>query len=269
MVELHKKYKIGVRRFNINWVGTYTLYIKETLRFLSVFGQTIVGPIVTSLLFLLVISLAIGETRPNVLGVEYILFLAPGLIAMQVIQQAFSHSSSSLLMGKVMGNIVDMIGAPLSASEVTFALIFASITRSLMISIISIITFSIFIDIAIKNYFIFFTYLFVSSFIMGAAGFIAGLWADKFDHMATVTNFVIVPLSFLSGTFYSLEKLPNFLVTISYYNPFFHMIDGFRYSFINNMDGSIKFGLNYLFLVSIVLWIIAYTLYKKGYKIKS
>tara|TARA_B100000401_G_scaffold434416_1_gene374523 strand:- start:356 stop:1165 length:810 start_codon:yes stop_codon:yes gene_type:complete len=269
MVELHKKYKIGVRRFNINWVGTYTLYIKETLRFLSVFGQTIVGPIVTSLLFLLVISLAIGETRPNVLGVEYILFLAPGLIAMQVIQQAFSHSSSSLLMGKVMGNIVDMIGAPLSASEVTFALIFASITRSLMISIISIITFSIFIDIAIKNYFIFFTYLFVSSFIMGAAGFIAGLWADKFDHMATVTNFIIVPLSFLSGTFYSLEKLPNFLVTISYYNPFFHMIDGFRYSFINNMDGSIKFGLNYLFLVSIVLWIIAYTLYKKGYKIKS
>ncbi len=269
MVELHKKYKIGVRRFNINWVGTYTLYIKETLRFLSVFGQTIVGPIVTSLLFLLVISLAIGETRPNVLGVEYILFLAPGLIAMQVIQQAFSHSSSSLLMGKVMGNIVDMIGAPLSASEVTFALIFASITRSLMISIISIITFSIFIDIAIKNYFIFFTYLFVSSFIMGAAGFIAGLWADKFDHMATVTNFIIVPLSFLSGTFYSLEKLPNFLVTLSYYNPFFHMIDGFRYSFINNMDGSIKFGLNYLFLVSIVLWIIAYTLYKKGYKIKS
>ncbi len=269
MVELHKKYKIGVRRFNINWVGTYTLYIKETLRFLSVFGQTIVGPIVTSLLFLLVISLAIGETRPNVLGVEYILFLAPGLIAMQVIQQAFSHSSSSLLMGKVMGNIVDMIGAPLSASEVTFALIFASITRSLMISIISIITFSIFIDIAIKNYFIFFTYLFVSSFIMGAAGFIAGLWADKFDHMATVTNFIIVPLSFLSGTFYSIEKLPNFLVTLSYYNPFFHMIDGFRYSFINNMDGSIKFGLNYLFLVSIVLWIIAYTLYKKGYKIKS
>ena len=269
MVELEKKYKIGVRRFNINWVGAYTLYIKETLRFLSVFGQTIVGPIVTSLLFLLVISLAIGETRPNVLGVEYILFLAPGLIAMQVIQQAFSHSSSSLLMGKVMGNIVDMIGAPLSASEVTFALIFASITRSLMISIISIITFSIFIDIAIKNYFIFFTYLFVSSFIMGAAGFIAGLWADKFDHMATVTNFVIVPLSFLSGTFYSLEKLPNFLVTLSYYNPFFHMIDGFRYSFINNMDGSIKFGLNYLFLVSIVLWIIAYTLYKKGYKIKS
>ena len=269
MVELHKKYKIGVRRFNINWVGAYTLYIKETLRFLSVFGQTIIGPIVTSILFLLVISLAVGEMRPNVLGVEFIVFLAPGLIAMQVIQQSFSHSSSSLLMGKVMGNIVDMIGAPLSASEVTFAIILASITRAVMISIISIIVFSFMIEIEIKNFLVFFSYLIVSSFIMGTAGFIAGLWADKFDHMATVTNFIIVPLSFLSGTFYSLERLPSYLVTLSYYNPFFHMIDGFRYSFINSMDGSIKFGLSYLLIISVVLWIIAYTLYKKGYKIKS
>ena len=269
MVELDKKNKVGVRRFNINWVGAYTLYIKETLRFLSVFGQTIVGPIVTSILFLLVISLAVGETRPNVLGVEFIVFLAPGLIAMQVIQQSFSHSSSSLLMGKVMGNIVDMIGAPLSASEVTLAIILASVTRAVMISIISIIVFSLMIEIEIKNYFIFFTYLFVSSFIMGAAGFIAGLWADKFDHMATVTNFIIVPLSFLSGTFYSLERLPSYLVTLSYYNPFFHMIDGFRYSFINSMDGSITFGLSYLIIISVLMWIIAYTLYKKGYKIKS
>ena len=214
MVELDKKYKIGVRRFNINWVGAYTLYIKETLRFISVFGQTIVGPIVTSILFLLVISLAVGETRPNVLGVEFIVFLAPGLIAMQVIQQSFSHSSSSLLMGKVMGNIVDMIGAPLSASEVTLAIILASITRAVMISIISIIVFSLMIEIEIKNFLIFSSYLIVSSFIMGTAGFIAGLWADKFDHMATVTNFIIVPLSFLSGTFYSLERLPLSLIHI-------------------------------------------------------
>ena len=269
MVELQKKYEIGVRRFNVNWVGAYTLYIKETLRFLSVFGQTIVGPIITSILFLLVISLAIGENRQNVLGVEFIIFLAPGLIAMQIIQQAFSHSSSSLLMGKIMGNIVDMIGAPLSASEVTLAIILASITRAIMISVISVIIFSMVIEIKINNYFIFLTYLIISSFIMGAAGFIAGLWADKFDHMATVTNFIIVPLSFLSGTFYSVERLPNFLVTISNYNPFFHMIDGFRYSFINSMDGSIKFGLTYLIILSILMWIIAYTLYKKGYKIKS
>ena len=269
MVELHNKYQIGEKRFGINWTGAYTLYLKETRRFLSVFGQTIVGPIVTSILFLSVITLAMGEDRPNVLGVTFIEFLAPGLIAMQIVQQAFSHSSSSLLMGKVMGNIIDLIGAPLSASEVTLAVIFASVTRALMISIISIIVFSIMIEIEVKNYLIFFIYLFLSSFIMGSAGFIAGLWADKFDHMATATNFIIVPLSFLSGTFYSVERLPNFLNTLSQYNPFFHMIDGFRYSFINNMDGSIKFGLFYLSIISVLLWFISYFLYKKGYKIKS
>ena len=269
MVELKNKYQIGIRRFGINWVGAYSLYIKETLRFLNVFGQTIIGPIVTSILFLLVISLAIGNERSNVLGVPFIEFLAPGLIAMQVIQQAFSHSSSSLLMGKVMGNIVDLIGAPLSAGEVSLSIIFASVTRALTISIISIIIFSLIIEIEIKNYVVFILYLFLSSFIMGAAGFIAGLWADKFDHMATVTNFIIVPLSFLSGTFYSVDRLPELLKTLSYYNPFFHMIDGFRYSFINNMDGSITFGLMYLTILSIIIWYIAYLLYKKGYKIKS
>jgi len=269
MVELKNKYQIGIRRFGINWVGAYSLYIKETLRFLNVFGQTIIGPIVTAILFLLVISLAIGNERSNVLGVPFIEFLAPGLIAMQVIQQAFSHSSSSLLMGKVMGNIVDLIGAPLSAGEVSLSIIFASVTRALTISIISIIIFSLIIEIEIKNYVVFFLYLFLSSFIMGAAGFIAGLWADKFDHMATVTNFIIVPLSFLSGTFYSVDRLPELLKTLSYYNPFFHMIDGFRYSFINNMDGSITFGLMYLIILSIIIWYIAYLLYKKGYKIKS
>jgi|TARA_B100000929_G_scaffold71003_1_gene54286 ABC-2 type transport system permease protein len=269
MVELDNKYQIGEKRFGINWVGFYSLYLKETLRFLSVFGQTIVGPIVTSILFLLVISLALGEDRPSVLGVSFIEFLAPGLIAMQLIQQAFSHSSSSLLMGKIMGNIVDLIGAPLSASEVTLAIIFASVTRALVISVISIVLFSLMIEIEIKNYLIFFTYLFLSSFIMGATGFIAGLWADKFDHMATATNFIIVPLSFLSGTFYTVERLPNFLKELSYYNPFFHMIDGFRFSFIDNMDGSIKFGLIYLAFLAILTWFIAYKLYKKGYKIKS
>ena len=269
MVELNNKYQIRIRRFNINWVGAYSLYLKETLRFLNVFGQTIIGPIVTAILFLLVISLAIGNERSDVLGVSFIEFLAPGLIAMQVIQQAFSHSSSSLLMGKIMGNIVDLIGAPLSSGEVSLSIILASITRGVLISVISIIVFSFFIEIEIKNYLIFLTYLFLNGFIMGAAGFIAGLWADKFDHMATATNFIIVPLSFLSGTFYSIDKLPEILSTLSYYNPFFHMIDGFRYSFINNMDGSISFGLIYLSIIAIIIWFIAYLLYKKGYKIKS
>tara|TARA_B100001029_G_scaffold167830_1_gene161348 strand:+ start:162 stop:476 length:315 start_codon:yes stop_codon:yes gene_type:complete len=104
---------------------------------------------------------------------------------------------------------------------------------------------------------------------MGSVGFIAGLWADKFDNMATVTNFIIVPLSFLSGTFYSVERLPDILKSLSFYNPFFHMIDGFRYSFIDNMDGSLNFGIIYLSLISVLIWFISYYLYKIGYKIKS
>ena len=270
MVELNNKYKIGNRRFGlINWVGIYSLYKKEVLRFITVAGQTIIGPILTAILFLLVISLAIGNERADVLGVPFIQFLAPGLIAMQVIQQAFSHSSSSLLMGKVMGNIVDLIGAPLSAVEVSLAIILASVTRALIISLLSIVIFSIITEMELVNFYIFAIYLFLGSFVMGAAGFIAGLWADKFDNMATVTNFIIVPLSFLSGTFYSIDRLPDFLKMLSLYNPFFHMIDGFRYAFINNMDGSMSFGIIYLSILSIILWVISYLLYKQGYKIKS
>jgi len=269
MSEIENKYQIGVRRFKINWIGIRSLILKENLRYLSVAGQTVIGPIITSILFLVVINLAIGEQRSNVLGVEFIYFLTPGLIAMQCISQAFAHSSSSILMGKVMGNIVDLIGAPLSPAEVTLSIISASISRGILICTLSVFTFSIFINIEVQNYFILFAYLFLSTFILGAIGFIAGLWAEKFDNMATVTNFVIVPLSFLSGTFYSVERLPQLLKDLSFYNPFFHMIDGFRYAFISNLDGSIKFGITYLSIISIIVWLIAYFLYKKGYKIKS
>ncbi len=270
MVELNTKYKIGKRRFGlINWVGFYSLYQKETLRFLIVFGQTIAGPVLTGVLFLSVISLAWGDERDLVLGVPFIEFLAPGLISMQVIQQAFSHSSSSILMSKVMGNIVDLIGSPLSSLEVTIAIILASVTRSILICIVCVVVFNFFVEIKILNYLYFVIFLVLSSFFMGALGFIAGIWAEKFDNMATVTNFIIVPLSFLSGTFYSIDKLPFFLEKLSFFNPFFHMIDGIRFSMIGLSDGSILFGLYYLTIISFLTWFIAFLLYKKGYKIKS
>ena len=270
MVELNTKYKIGKRRFGlINWIGLYSLYKKETLRFLIVLGQTIVGPTLTGILFLIVISIAWGDDRGLVLGVPFVNFLAPGLISMQVIQQAFSHSSSSILMGKVMGNIVDLIGSPLSAAEVTLAIILASVTRSFIICIFSIILFNLLVDINVLHYYSFLIYLLLSSFLMGSLGFIAGMWAEKFDNMATVTNFIIVPLSFLSGTFYSIDKLPEVLRELSIYNPFFHMIDGLRFSMIGVSDGNEGFGLLYLFSLSLVFWFTAYLLYKKGYKIKS
>ena len=222
MVEITKKYKIGSRRFGVvNWVGAWTLYKKEVLRFLIVWVQTIFSPLISSLLFLLVLSLAIGADRGEVLGVPFITFLAPGLISMQVIQQSFSHSSSSFMIGKIQGNIVDLLYAPLSASEVTISVSLAAVTRSVMIAIVSIIVFKLLIDIEIQNYLLLIIFTLLSSFILGNIGIIAGLWAEKFDHMATVTNFVIVPLSFLSGTFYSINRLPEVLQIISKANPFF------------------------------------------------
>ena len=270
MVEIGSKYKIGIRRFGlINWIGTWTLYKKEVLRFLIVWAQTIFSPLISALLFLLVLSLAIGNERSDVLGVSFINFLAPGLIAMQVIQQSFSHSSSSFMIGKIQGNIVDILYAPLSAAEATFAITLAAVTRSVIIASVSIIIFYLIIDIEIKNYFTLIAFTFLSSFILGALGIVAGLWAEKFDHMATVTNFIIVPLSFLSGTFYTIDKLPGYLQTISKANPFFYMIDGFRYSFLEKSDGSIMIGLIYLTILSFIMFMLAYILYKKGYKIKS
>lgn len=270
MVEIRTKYKIGTRRFgSINWIGAWTLYKKEVLRFLVVWIQTIFSPLVSSLLFLLVLSLAIGTDRGEVLGVPFVTFLAPGLISMQIIQQSFSHSSSSFMIGKIQGNIVDILYAPLSPSEVTLAITLASVTRSVMIAVISIFTFKLLIDIEINNYFTLISFTLLSSFALGAGGIIAGLWAEKFDHMATITNFVIIPLSFLSGTFYSISKLPEVLQVISKINPFFYMIDGFRYSFLGKSDGSIFFGLIYLFVLSLLIWFVTYLLYKKGYKIKS
>ena len=270
MVEIEKKYKIYEKKFGyFNWLGFFTLYQKEILRFLKVMIQTIISPLVSAILFLIVLSLAIGNDKGEALGFPFITFLAPGLIAMQIIQQAFSHTSSSIMIGKIQGNIVDILYAPLSASEVTLATILAGVTRSFIIAAVSILIFSFLIDLEYYNFYYIIIYTFLGSFILGAVGFVIGLWAEKFDNMASATNFIIVPLSFLSGTFYSIKKLPEILQEISKWNPFFYMIDGFRYGFLGVSDGSIKFGLSYLITLSILAWFASYILFKKGYKIKS
>ena len=270
MVELNKKYQIRLKKFGfINWIGFKSLWFKECNRFMAVWQQTLLSPLVSSLLFLSVLSLALGNERGDVLGHSFMSFLAPGLIAMSILTQSFSHSVSSLMIGKIQGNIVDMLYAPLSALEVSMAIILAALTRSFLIAIISIGVFSLIVEMPINNILFIFIFGFLSAFILGSLGFIAGLWAEKFDHTATVTNFIITPLSFLSGVFYSIEKLPNFFQTISHINPFFYMIDGFRYGFLGKSDGSINVGLIYLTILSVTMWYVAFFLYKKGYKIKS
>ena len=268
MVE--NKYQIGVRRFGlVNWIGIYSLYVKEVSRFLIVWAQTLLSPLVSSLLFLSVLTLALGSDRGDVLGYSFISFLAPGLIVMSIVQQSFSHSVSSLMIGKIQGNIIDTLLAPLSATEVTLAIIFAAVTRGLVILIISIVVFSLIVEIHIYSIFYIFIGAFLGTFILGALGFITGLWAEKFDHTATITNFIITPLSFLSGVFYSIERLPDFFQSISKINPFFYIIDICRFGFLGTSDGSIGIGLVYLTILSIIVWLISYYLYKIGYKIKS
>ena len=268
MVE--NKYQIKVIRFGtVTWVGFWSLYVKEVSRFFVVWAQTLLSPLVSSLLFLSVLTLAIGNERGDVLGFPFISFLAPGLIVMSMIQQSFSHTVSSFMISKMQGNIIDTLFAPLTATEVTFALILAAVTRSLFILVISIIAFSFIVDLNIHSIFYIFIGSFIGSFILGALGFITGLWAEKFDHTATITNFIITPLSFLSGVFYSIDKLPEFFQIASKVNPFFYIIDITRFGFLGSSDGSILFGIVYLIILSFVMWFISYFLYKKGYKIKS
>ena len=265
-----KKYQIGVRKFGlVNWIGFRTLYIKEVSRFLVVWAQTLLSPLISSLLFLSVLSLALGNERGEVLGFSFISFLAPGLIAMSIIQQSFSHSVSSLMIAKIQGNITDTLFAPLSAVEVSLAIILAAVTRSIVILIISIIVFSLIVEIHIYSIFYIFVGAFLGSFILGALGFITGLWAEKFDHTATITNFIVTPLSFLSGVFYSVDRLPAFFQSISKINPFFFIIDITRFGFLGVSDGSIVFGLFYLTILAFIMWFLSYHLYKIGYKIKS
>ena len=270
MADIENKYQIIEKKFgSVNWIGFWTLYKKEVLRFLIVGIQTIISPLITSLLFLLVLSVAIGGGRNEVLGFQFITFLAPGLIAMQIIQQAFSHSSSSIMIGKIQGNIVDILYAPLTAGEITIAINLAACTRTFFIALASIIVFSFIVELEYHNFFYIIIFTFLGAFILSSIGIIIGLWAEKFDNMASATNFIIVPLSFLSGTFYSIEKLPHFLKNISELNPFFYIIDGFRFGFLGVADGSIKFGLFYLIILNCLVWFVAYVLFKKGYKIKS
>ena len=270
MVELQKKYKINVKNFGvINFTGFISLYLRECSRFFVVWAQTLLSPLVSSLLFLSVLSLALGSQRGDVLGHSFIVFLAPGLIIQSMMLQSFSHSSSSLMISKMQGNIIDLLYAPLSALEVSISIILAAVTRSIIIGIVSTLVFFLIVDIKITNMIFIFYSAFFGSFFIGSLGFITGLWATKFDHTATITNFIITPLAFLSGVFYTIDKLPSIFQTVSYFNPFFHIINIFRYGFLGVSDGNIYFGIIYLPLLSLSAWFIAYILYRNGYKIKT
>ena len=269
MVEINK-FKIYEKNFGyVNWLGAYSLWLKETKRFMNVWIQTLVSPIITTLLFWSVLNLSIGEYRGEILGMPFITFLWPGLISMSILQASFSHTSSSIMIGKMMNTLPDVISAPLTAAEVTLAIILAACTRSLLITLLSTVIFSFLIDLTIHSILLLFIFTFLGSFILASVGFTAGLYANKFDEMSGIQSFIIVPCTMLSGVFYTVDKLPPFFQAISQFNPFWFVIDGMRFSFLGVADGSITKGLIYLSILGVITWLISFVLYSRGYKIKA
>lgn len=253
--------------------GLYYLYLKETKRFLKVWGQTLLGPVITSLLFLVVLVVAFGRLNTYMHGVRFVEFLIPGLVMMQVTQSAFANTSSSILMGKLFGNITDILAAPLNSKEIALGYILASVTRGLITAIIIMIVFYLvtfsFFSIKVAHLFIGLYFIFFASFILGAAGLICGLWSTSVDKMSTITNLVIVPLSFLSGTFYSVSQFPYFIQKFVHCNPMFYMIDGFRYAFTGVADFNIKIEAIVLFIIAALLFTFCVLLLRSGYRLKS
>lgn len=253
-------------RFNL--MGLWTLYLKEVRRFLNVLTQTVVAPVVMSLLFLAVFTLALGRGSMSVAGIPYPEFLAPGLIIMQMLQNSFANTSSSLVIAKVQGNIVDVLMPPLSPGELTLGYVGGGMTRGLLVGFAAGLAVWPFVRYGIHDPLAIIYYAINASMMLSLLGILGGVWADKFDHIAAVTNFVIMPLSFLSGTFYSVERLPENWVFVAHLNPFFYLIDGFRYGIIGHSDSPIWLGALIVAGVNVILWTLTYRMLATGYKLK-
>ncbi|MEM6780976.1 MAG: ABC transporter permease [Pseudomonadota bacterium] len=253
----------------INVIGLKTLIWREVGRFLNVYSQTIVAPVITTLMFYTVFALAFGGIERLVGDMPYMTFLAPGLLMMTMVQNSFSNTSSSLVIGKVQGNIVDVLMPPLSPLEFYLGYTIGGILRGLAVGLATGITLMVFVDLPVAHPEIIILYAVLGTMMLSSLGLAAGIWSDKFDHIAAVTNFIVTPLTFLSGTFYSVSQLPPMWDMLAHYNPFFYMIDGFRYGFIDHADGNIMIGIAVLVVANIVLSVLTLSMIRSGYKIKS
>ena len=253
----------------INWLGIWTLYSKEVHRFLKIAMQSIVAPVVTTLLFLAVFSIAFGDRAVPGSEVPFPRFLGPGLIMMAIVQNSFANSASSLLISKIQGNIVDLLMPPLGPGELSFCFAMAGATRGLLCGAAVALGMSIFIDNSVAHIWPIVFYGGTAGLLLAQIGITSGIWAEKFDHMATITNFIITPLAFLSGTFYSIDRLPQPWHGISQINPFFYMIDGFRFGFIDHADGVLAMGVVFLIFLNAAMWICNYLILRGGWKLKS
>ncbi len=253
----------------LNVRGTWTLYLKEVRRFASVWQQTLAAPIVTTLLFLAIFSLALGGDARSIGAVPFDRFLAPGLVMMALAQNAFANTSSSMVISKVQGNIVDVLMAPLGPGELTIGYVLAGATRGLVVGLVCVLAMSLFVPMGVADLGLIAYHAFMGSLMLSLLGLIGGIWSDKFDHIAAVTNFVVTPAAFLSGTFYSIDRLPGFWNAIARANPLFYSIDGFRAGFIGQADGSLLAGAIVVAGVNAALWIVCHAMFRRGYKLKA
>ncbi len=259
----------GVRRFGrVNWLGLRTLMEREVRRFMSVWTQTLLAPLVTAGLFMVILTLAIGPGRGDVMGVSFVHFLAPGLLMMTVIQNSFANVSSSIIISKVQGNIVDTLMPPLSAAELVVGYLAGGILRGMLVAVaIALILFPL-IGLGVAHPIAALIWVALGGAFLGSLGLLAGVFANKFDQMAAITNFIVVPLSFLSGTFYSLEALPPLMQTLSHGNPVFYVIDGLRYSVLGVSDSSPWVGFVVVVASTGAVSGVAWWMFRTGYRLK-
>lgn len=254
---------------SINWYGTYCLTKREVKRFLRVYHQTVFTPMISALIFLAVFALAIGPSKSNIAGIEFINFMGYGLIIMSIVQNAFANSSSSFAMSKILGYIIDILTPPFGATEIIIAYTIGSILRGLMVGIVVSVALYPFISFELYHPFLIIIFVLISCSLVGQLGILAGIIANSFDQLSAFTSYVITPLSFLSGTFYSVQNLPLFFQAVNYVNPFFYMIDGFRYCLTNHADGSIEIGIFFLITLNILMYASLSKLINSGWRIKS
>jgi ABC-2 type transport system permease protein len=252
-----------------NWIGIWTVYRREVWRFAKVWNQTMIAPVITTLLFLAVLTLALGGDARTVADMPFSVFVSPGLIMMAVVQNAFANSSSSLMLAKIQGVIIDLLMPPLKGWEVTLGMVAGGVTRGVLVGLTVMFSIYLFVPIEIHSLGLAIFYIVSSSVMLALLGMLGGIYAQGFDQLSAFTNYIVTPLSFLSGTFYSVHHLPSFWHGISYYNPFFYMIDGFRYSMTGYSDGDVMTGMIILTVTNLVLWIVVQHLFSKGWRLRS
>ncbi|MEI7931745.1 MAG: ABC transporter permease [Alphaproteobacteria bacterium] len=258
------------RRYGgVNWIGLQTLYFREVKRFWKVGMQTVLAPVITSLLYMLVFVVAVGGSRSGAGGVNFATFIAPGLVMMSIFNNAFANSSSSILQAKMMGLTPDFLTPPLSAIELAAGFAAGAMTRGVFVGLVTAISVWPFTHYHIEHLWAVAYFGLGAAMMLGLLGAFAGLWSEKFDHLAAVTNFLVMPMTFLSGTFYLVDNLPEPFRSASHFNPFFYMIDGFRYGFIGFADGSLTIGVVMVAVINLILAVACWALFHTGYRLKS